>query len=572
MKAKHTKKDNEQNLAANDGKNIKKKNKAKKILGRIGIVILALILLFVGLVINHSIQVKKRHNEIVSNQTDTGSDYDYIDIETSDERGTSDDYTLDKINGNKFNTSAVEKAVDNCKYDLDYSEYYDLDNTLNVYHNTPYSKNKDSSLVTNGSIDADKLYNTVLENNKNYMNSDDINHFYSEADSDEIKNICDVIAQTALTHKGEYDVNELSDTLSHLTVFRYLSSTAFAFVSSELCFVINPNMVSAYDNVQTANNDESDDGISVYDKVVKHETEHLLQYISNDYDKSNGIEAGFCRKYDNVNVNSLWDSFIVEGTAEIQASEDLNTDVFNYEKKIAYLKSYELANLFNENYSIGAIEKTAFTRNLEEAFDVLNLKTNEEKMDFLKLMYTIEITQSDCDDFWQYYETETGKTLTEEEQNEKRVDIRTQAISELSKTYYKGLSKYIKNGKIEDIQTVFYFLRVWEIDCFGHMQYTRTDYYPASSDFLKWQYDVENTIFRELSKCTDMSYEDIVDSYDNYNLNATNDGNSVSYCNLSNFNTEKKNFANGIDKDYNTYKFAGTRKMVAYIDSNTKEK
>ena len=499
---------------------------------------------------------------------------DYLDVELSNVKTALSSKTSTNIEFDKENYNNVLEEINNYNYNFSMSDYYYIDENLKIYENINYNKEKNDIVITNGSLDSKKLYNIVKNNNKDYMNQDrnSINVFYSETSDSYIKQICDLIAEIYNEDKSSYsNINEISDTLSHLKIFQNNTTSASAYVSDDLVFAFNPTMMDMFSDMQEIRGNSSD-GVSIDKTVFVHEIEHLFQNASNDYNESNGIEAGFCRKYDNSYVNSLWNSWLLEGSAEIKMADTLNTTPKNYDKKISYIRSYNLSRLFDEDYNINDIVIYSFTQDLDEAFNLLNIKDEKSKKEFLELMYSIEITQSDTEDFWNYYQKKENITLTEDQRNSLRMDIRTEAVKKLSKKYYEGLIKALFSGKIKDLETVFYLMRLWELDCCNHLDYTNEQGFNHAADFLVWQDNIEKSILNNIANKNDISYDEILQKYDSYNMVALIDGKEVFNANFSGLKKDADKYLASSFDSYSITHFAKVKTMIEYINNMSKIK
>ncbi len=513
------------------------------------------------------------------NQTYVDSDDKYLDIEHSNEKRA---IVADKISTNigidNKEYKEIINVLESYNYEFSMSEYYDLENTLEIYNNTLYQKKKDTSIISNGQLDLYKLYNTVISNNNAYMNQDvnAINSFLSQASKTEILNICNLIIETYNKNPEIYgDIEYISDTLSHLKIFKFPTSPESAAVSDkDFILTFNPEMIKKFTNMQVFRNN-TDDDVDVSKTIFVHEAEHLLQKASNDFNYENGIETGFCRIYDktnvnSLNVNSLWYSWLLEGSAELKMTETLSATPKLYDIKISYIRSYNLSRIFEDSYDVNDLVNSAFVNDLDSMFKKLNINDKDSRMEFLKLMYSIQITQYDVDDFWKFYEKQEGITLTKEEKESIRMDIRTEAVKNLSSKYYKGLAKALKEGKIKDLETLFYLMRIWELDCCGHLNFANEAEYEHAKDFIIWQDNVEKSFISAISNSNNMSYDELISKYDNYHMLLDVDGNIINNADFSNLSKEKQEYISNLYEKYSVTYFTRTSTMANYINNNEK--
>lgn len=508
------------------------------------------------------------------NNTYIDSDNGYIDVEHSNEKKPiNGDKTSTKINLNKLQYDEFINELENYDYEFSMSKYYDLENTLKTFNDVQYQKKESSKLINDSELDSNKLYNIVIDNNNSYMKQDtnSVNVFFSNTSDENIKNICNLIVEIYNNNKDDYcDIKKVSDTLTHLKIFQNDTTSSNAYVTDDLVLVFNPKMMEMFSKMQEMKGNTKD-GVSVDKTVFVHEIEHLFQNASNDFQDENGIETGFCRKYDKVNVNSLWNTWLLESSAEIKMSESLHATTKNYDKKISYIRSYNLSRIFESSYVVNDLVNSVFTNNLDSAFKFLNINDDVSKMEFLKLMYSIEITQSDVDDFWEFYEKQERIMLTDEEKESIRMDIRTEAVKKLSKEYYKGLASALLDGKIKDLETVFYLMRLWELDSCGHLNFTNKQEYEHAKDFIIWQDNIEKGLIKAISNSSNMSYDELMNQYDNYHMSLEVNGNVINNADFSNLPKEKQEYINASYEKYSVTYFSRISTMVNYIN-NSKSK
>ena len=545
----------------------KKKMKLwKKILITLTVIILVPIITFSVFVIYEMTRDPVKPGEIEEQKVT-----EYLEVEASDiKKAVVGNITTTPISS-KINKKDIIKRLDEAP-GFSMAEYYDIEGALEIMNNTVSEKKTDTSVLDeNNNVDAQKLYETVLKNNeaaKKLTGKDRLNLFYSDAEPEDIRNICNIVAKTVNETKEDRDITETASALSRLKIFQHKTSTNLAAVNFELIFVYNKSMIDVNEIVRSLSKSTSEK----YDDstlVFVHETEHIKQMGSLDDNKENGIEIGFCRYYDNCNVNSLWDQWLFEGAAEMKMTDYLQVKPMTYAKKISYINSYSVASILNKNTRINALVNSTFDNNLEEACKTLNIKTESEKDDFLKLMYSIQLTQYDCDDFWEYYQKKTGKALSDDEREGLRLEIRKDAIYNLSRKYFANLLKAIENKEIKDLETVFYMLKIWELDCCTHLCYTTKDGFEHAKDYLVWHNDINNLFFKALAEKSDKSFEEIKSEYEGYHPfvkeseDAKEEKQNFRFYNLE---TEREEYITARFKGYNAVHFTEIEKMAEYMN------
>lgn len=497
---------------------------------------------------------------------------DYLKVEFSNEKQVfSESKDITPIIIDKPFVDEFIELLNSYDYEFSMSKYYDIEENLNIYSsNSTYRKNENYEIITDGKLDSTKLYNLVLKNNDSYMKQDklNINFSFEEASSNDIKEICDLIVNTYNKSEKYSNIGIIADTLSQLKIFKNETSTSNALITDEdFVLSFNPKMIEQFANMQEIIGNAEDD-VNIKETVFVHEIEHMFQKASNDFNNNNGIETGFCRKYDSSNVNSLWYPWLLDGSAETKMSEILNTTPKNYGKKISYIRTYNLSRFFEENFKVTDLVNSAYTTDLESAFELLRITDDKSKLEFLELMYSIEITQSDTPDFYEFYEKQNNVSLTTEEKDAIRKNIRTEVVKKLSRNFYESLMNGIYNKKISDINTVFYLMRLWELDCCGHLNYTKPGEYKYVYEFLLWMDEIEKGFIKTISNNNNLSYEHLLEKYNNYHMNIDSGHGGSFNADLSKLEKEKQEYLKLAYDSYSVTYFARIGNMVDYINNN----
>ena len=504
---------------------------------------------------------------------------DYIDVLNSNEFKVYDeDLHTTPIKLNNVNFIEFINQLSQGEYSFDYAQYYGLDEALNMYKSQTVNKSTSSTLLdASGKLDATKLAQKVLANNKEYMDQgkDAVNTFYTDISSSDLNMICKTIAEVVNDKFNDVEIGKVANTLMKMTMFQRTGSASNAYITNNLTFVYNPNMSGLYADMQeiqgTSNSKEE-----TLKQVITHEVMHLLQYSASDTNDQNGLESGICRMYNlpnsdaKVPVDSLWNSWLLEAAAELGMADYLNIQPGTYAKKISYARSYNLSRFNELDLGTQLIEDIAFNHTLEDAYKDLELSTPEEQREFLNYLYSVEITQTDPDDFWTNYTAKTGKTPTDAEKTGIRMDIRTDAVKYLTKNFYDNLADSIYEGKITDLDTVFYMMRTWELDVFGHLEYTKTSSLEHAKEFVTWHNQVQNNLFQALAESSGVTVDFIQNDYAEYNLQANVEGSIYNNCNLSNFNGATSTYITSAKDSYSTSKFSRNSLVYEHIKGKGK--
>lgn len=551
---------------------LKRIKKAGKILGITLLTTATIAMGSLGINIYKGMHPTKEQTSYYQNTTYNEVINDHIGTTVYNEFNTYDEETPKiSISLSNYDYMNILDSLNSQSNNYRMSEYYGLDQAIDMYNNTQVNKSTDTSLLTNGRLDTSKLIQVVQKNNsavtENGKNT--LNSFYQDLSTSEISMLCEKIAEVVNNKSSEINIKELANTLSRLKIFKREGSMSNAYVTSDITFVYNPIMSKNYETVQGIGGRDNEKTI---EGVITHEIMHLTQYSSNDNNNDNGIEAGFCRLYNEeenkIPVDSLWYSWVLEGSAELGMSKYLNIEPGTYQKKISYIKSYNLAHFNENNTKDNSLENVTFNSTLEEAFQNLGLEEEKEKQDFLNYMYSIEIIQTETEDFWKYYETKTGNKPADEEKTGIRMDIRTDAVKHLTTSFFKNLTDAINEGKITDLNTAFYLMRTWELDTYNHLEYTQTSSFEHAKDFITWYDQTQNTILTAIAQSSSLDPTEVTRMYNDYNLQVEmEDGSVKDNCDLSNFNGYMQYYIAAAKDDYKTSNFSRISDIATKINS-----
>ncbi len=496
-----------------------------------------------------------------------GTANEYLEVECSNELNLfASEKTSTPFTYNQAQLQSLLQSLSLDSFDFSYSAYYGLDEALQLYNNTEVKKSTSSNLLdSNGMIDSSKLLASVRENNKKHMEKGKniSNAFYKETSDADQKKICDLIAKIVNETCNETERKQMGNTLSALTMFNHTGSASNAYITNSLTFVYNPSMSKMYADTQNIVTGESKDNMQ--NSVLAHEVMHLIQHRGDDLIEENGHEVGFCREYkisDNENVipvDSLWIPWILEASAELKMADYLEMDTHTYAKKISYTNSFNLSRFLSLDNKDDFLENLVFCSTLEEAYTALNLSTAQEQRKFLEFLYSVEILQSDPEDFWTNYINLTGKTPSDNEKLAIRMQIRSEVVKYLSYQFYQNLINAVRQNKVKDLETLFYVIRVWEIDCYGHLEYRKITSLDSAKDFINWHDQIQTSIFSALSGTN------IATSYDAYCLQVKTEELISDNCSLELFHPFTGTYLSEIKSSYATSGFVRNKTMITYL-------
>lgn len=431
--------------------------------------------------------------------------YNEIYLNNASKRVTEDNKE-DKFNF--IETEEMDQLLEQLgSYNADYTyEYvYQPEESLKMYEAETKFSNNHQKILENVTVTS--LYNKVLENNKNYLESKNI-CFYDEMSKSDIKKICEYIVETY----NEYLINEninIEETkciLNNLKIFEG-SSAANAFINDEYCLVVSPGMIDVLEIM----NDNKE--VDVFKNTIIHETMHIAQMSCPDHISETVKMIGTTPQYQDLSLNPLDFSWYYEASAEKCTVNYTNDDPLVYEYMINYLESLSLATILNNNVKVSQNETNCYTKDLNSIFEMFDCTTEEEKIEIINMLYSIQIIEVEPEEFFNSLNNE----LTRDETSVLKKDLRSSICSTLTKYFYINLIEQTKNKDVT-LQDLFFIITLFENDINSHINYNTQENYYYYGDFLTYYKQIQNDFFKVVASSSGYSYESILEQFNDYSL------------------------------------------------------
>lgn len=487
----------------------------------------------------------------------SGSDLDYEDeeykpaskyantIEFDELTKSTEDVTPVPVNMSQENLDSFVESVSKVNVDYDFADLYNLEESTKVYNNLPSTKvsNHSYDIRVNGKFDVDKFYSLVKENNKKAFaelkkTNNDV--FYKQYSAKELKKICTemVNALNDIASKNKnLDVDTVSCFLHDISIY-YSETGDFgslaAFDMSNNRFYINYEKIdfdrSLIENNSNENIDE-DKQVSAETSTIYHEMFHAFQMPCCD-SKENGIaRVGISADYalagynENEIVNAYSWYWLSEGAAEINMKNHLEVNASTYFNNIDMINDVNYVLTLLNGKAVN-IENITFNKDCDELFKLFGAETEDEKLEIVKMMYSIEVDNSNNEQFESAYEAKYNVSLADPQSGEKEYytyRLKEDYMMTLTKYFYKALAKQVATGKASK-QDIFYLIKKWEagiVQNFNAGDYGNeimisivefhTDFY---NEYLK----IQDSFFDSISKDSEISKEELINGYENYQI------------------------------------------------------
>lgn len=523
----------------------KKKKKKKTIIIAVAVV-LVVILAVVGVIVG--VNAFKGGDDF--------DDFEYVESTTNAyqkemtiEQGPDDKVDVDTtpigVSLSDSGLKKIEKAVDSVDVDYDFSELYNLsyaDKKIGTMKNSVKKHSHD--IRVNGQFDGEHFYKLVKANNKAFLKkqkADDKEDMYQQYTDEQLKKICNdmMIAISDIAGKGDYfDDDMVACYLYDLVIMKssYESANELAAFTMDNRFYLND------ENITRVQEDFGD--VDVMKVTLYHEYMHAFQLGCNDIENKDCYRIGMSEdSYTFIDPNPVMWFWLLEGSAEMNMSQILDKPYFTYATFTSYLESIDYVNSVGEG-DWSRAERLSFQHDINKIFDIFGAKTDDEKKEIIKMMYSIEIMQKEPMGFDIAYNNKYNTEIENDENGERcyvKLNVKEDILLTLTKYYYRNLARQINSGKVT-LQDVYYLTRLWEANLVRH---TSSDFAIRYMEFFHNFYDeyidIQNDFFKVLCEENGLDFDKTIDDFESYSINATKKSPN---CDLEFFNADGKKFMN----------------------------
>lgn len=525
----------------------KKKKRQKALIGivvSIGVLLLAFFALVIGLTVKDSIDIKNSTREKVAVEETTTSVYEQLiqdPILSGKDDLVDENTTPVPIQMSDKKLAEFEKYISGIIVDYDYEKGYNIDAALAEYNNNTKSTVTKHShdIRLNGEFNAEYFYKIVKKNNEAFFEEkekDNLGGLYKEYSDKELKSMCEQFCEAlpAIAEKDPtVDLDMACCYLYNLIIVQKSGSLDFGGFDMNNRFYLN------YKNMK--NGAFAMDTDDIEQTTFYHEMMHAFQFACDDIKKPDEDRMGITHTYDSLEVNPLSWYWLLEGSAEMNMSQYLDVRYSTYKNKIGYIHSLNIAANLNTNNEYVQIEKICFQKDLEKFFEVLNINSDPEKREIIKMMYSIEIIQESKDDFYDWYNETYNMDLTNEtngEQSVLRLTLKEDALMTLTKLFYRNLARQINKRNVT-LQDAYYLMRLYEADLDNHFSNNTVGYMEFFHDFYDTYVDLQNEFFAVIAEENNLSADDLANGFDNYSMNAVSKSPN---CDLKFLSSDAKNY------------------------------
>ncbi len=468
--------------------------------------------------------------------------------------------------------NALVSSIESVEPEYAYSDIYDVESAYNRYQQVNIYDSEVDNVLANRHLDLDKIVNIVKANNAKYKADNFV--FYQEFSDQEIRDILTVIVDTI---NYELDNNtfsatldDLSQNIASLKIFKSPTLDNAA-VTDDNCLLVSLSSMESMKNI--ADNENADK------IVLAHEAEHLIQKISGRARNEMGVERayGYNLSFKDLPVNSLYQNWLIEGSAENLACKIYDSAPTTYKTKIGYIDTLTFSLLLNEDFKPYDIERLTQQQSLDKVFETFHCETEEQKMEFLNMMEAINIIQEEPEDFMSIYENKIlGHEASDDDLATMKVELKNGVCTTITKYFYRSLTEKLARENIS-VSDIFSLISIFEADMNVHITYAKDGAYEARKDFFDNYSNIQNNFFSELAKSLGVSFDDVLGAYQQYNgaievkLDLSFEPAVYDKMDIECLSNEKDNFVNKIFRNTINNKTASIQE-VGKINQNVNQK
>lgn len=416
------------------------------------------------------------------------------------------------------NTTEVDQIIDSIETEYVFSDIYDVAGAYEKYKSMKiYDGEPTDSLLIGTKFDSEKLFERVKKNNTTYLNQSGYSQ-YDTLDDETIKHFCDIIVKTLNTelenNKFETTYDDLTANLNDLKIFKsiYLDN---AYITEDNILGVS---TVAMENMKFVAQNENADDI-----VIAHETEHLLQKLCTKTINNQNVEYayGYNVKFKDLPVNSIYHNWLIEASAENLACAIFDSEPTTYKYKIGYLNSLTFTRILKDDFNVYDVERLTQQQDINKVFKVFDCETEEEKIEFLNMMESINIIEDEPEDFMNLYKQKilnksVDDDITDSEIESLKVGLKNGVCTTLSKYFYKSLSDKLLNNEM-NIKDIYMLISLFEADLSGHISYSASGNYSQRSNFMQNYVKIQDEFFNKVAQSLNSTEEIVEQNYQKFN-------------------------------------------------------
>ena len=427
------------------------------------------------------------------------------------------------LNLSKHEYESYSKWI--CSHEVEYV-YSDLYNIEYVYKNiNNYRKQMDKQhklhkdlITTIDNIPTKELiYQKLMNNSNEYLKThreyNPLNHSYLDT-------IAEILSRMIKNNYSNLNQNDIQRIYCMLNDVKAVSIDSTDFTVNDLKQIYNARVTDDAVIILDPEMMKQLRGNHIEERTIAHEVVHLLQRMCPDHKIEGLTQIGnslYVEEFDNTGeVNSLHFQWLYEATAEQMSMKAYKANVpLVYTNMVGYLSTLNLITLLSDKYDENSIAVSQLSNNPNKMYDLFDIQTEQEKIEIIRMLYSICYIQSEREDFTSAYEAKYGNI--DGLQTTIKKEMKESIVQTMTKYFYNNLAKCIVNNQVT-LQDVFYLINVFESSLNRHIIYDDHERYAYNDEAIVFYLESQNRFFKMLAKENNYTFEDITQQFDEYAL------------------------------------------------------
>ena len=453
-----------------------------------------------------------------------------------------------KVKISSDSNAKIQDFISNWSVSYEHDDLFNVEATLNRYYTMPDYNSLSSIYIQNNKVNAGKLRNQILSNNREFLAAHSFGSRFTEFSDADFDKLFTILVDTLeyrlnQTYIG-IDVAELDEKLNDLKVYQTTDNIIGLYgIDGYAILALNP--------IGVANEQKTHPDMDSFKKIAIHEIQHLIQKGSSTRAQVSGFtrNMGIAYEWEDLSVNPLYCIWYFEGSAESLTVEYYSgITPTGYENYVKNIDSLTLALMLRDDVDNVTISKISLQKDLDKLFNIFGRQTENQKKEICNMMYAFELvygSNSSTKSFYDAYENATGAKIDDNRNYES--SLRASIAQTLTKVFYSNLVSRMSMEEVE-LGEVFSLVSLFENDM------SRLTYYYDYRDqsrmsfakpFLTTYTSIQNEFFGVLSEALNIDIVTLAKAYNAYN-SARVAGNPIQLDFLS---TEKNAFLSALSAD-----------------------
>ena len=432
---------------------------------------------------------------------------------------TSEPLAFDKNRLQAFRDSTIALPVE-----YGYDQLFDYDQAIaGIQVDHSVKNHAFCALDSEGKLTKEHLFDIVRANNSAYLTK--MTSLIKDVDDARLGRICEILTDVindTLAKYPDIDKDRVYCNLGNLKVVEKGGALDFAAVEPGMVLHINKNTSNMVGILSSSN---------MY-SVLVHEAMHIIQFGCQCEQVEDCIRrCGLAHAYSSREQDHSDWIWLAEGSAERMACLYANVEPMTYTNYVNYISTLDLATMLRQDVPVNYVETLYFYDDLDRLFALFGAATDEQKQEIYRMIYALEIMQSEPTDVKSAYQKHYGTEWSDQIRDQLNNDVKRPIVQTLTKCFYSNLAESCLQQDLSKNDLLF-LLNLYDTTINYHLRLNVSNHDAYNADFAVWYSTLQNDLF----SC----FENVSpDDYQNYVADA---GQNKINAHLSWLDAEKKAF------------------------------